>query len=291
MRGLLVCMWVLGITWLPSAVLAEDAATAPGGSRAPVVLSDRARLLHASSLLVDGHNDLPWELRGRIDQLDISKLQRDKLQTDIPRLRQGGVGAQFWSVWVPVSTAKHGEAQVKIWRRSYDIAPPPLDAADERHPCHDARYAGLAPTVLPGTESLKTTLARVQPYWEDRIAPEILRGKPALPPSDLFSLACTLWEALAGERLFDARSDIEVVRKIRDNDVRPLDEKRPDLPPRLVAAVHRALNADPAARFPSARAMAAELLEVLHASGPWIDADVIVGTTVGQAREAAAQRR
>jgi 2,3-bisphosphoglycerate-dependent phosphoglycerate mutase len=78
------------------------------------------------------------------------------------------------------TTAKHGEAQVKIWRRSYDIPPPPLDLNDERHPCHDPRYAALTPTVLPGTESLKTTLARVQPYWEDRIAPEILRGRNVL---------------------------------------------------------------------------------------------------------------
>jgi 2,3-bisphosphoglycerate-dependent phosphoglycerate mutase len=74
------------------------------------------------------------------------------------------------------TTAKHGEAQVKIWRRSYDIPPPPLDEKDERHPRHDPRYASLPPTVLPGTESLKTTLARVQPYWEDRIAGELLRG-------------------------------------------------------------------------------------------------------------------
>ncbi len=78
------------------------------------------------------------------------------------------------------TTAKHGEAQVKIWRRSYDIPPPPLDQSDERHPRHDARYANLTPTVLPGTESLKTTLARVQPYWEDRIAPEILSGRNVL---------------------------------------------------------------------------------------------------------------
>jgi 2,3-bisphosphoglycerate-dependent phosphoglycerate mutase len=78
------------------------------------------------------------------------------------------------------TTAKHGEAQVKVWRRSYDIPPPPLDESDERHPRHDPRYAGLTPTVLPGTESLKTTLARVQPYWEDRIAPEILRGRNVL---------------------------------------------------------------------------------------------------------------
>jgi 2,3-bisphosphoglycerate-dependent phosphoglycerate mutase len=78
------------------------------------------------------------------------------------------------------TTAKHGEAQVKIWRRSYDIPPPPLSDSDERHPRHDARYANLTPTVLPGTESLKTTLARVQPYWEDRIAPAILSGRNVL---------------------------------------------------------------------------------------------------------------
>ena len=78
------------------------------------------------------------------------------------------------------TTAKHGEAQVKIWRRSYDIPPPPLERATSAIRCHDPRYAALTPTVLPGTESLKTTLARVQPYWEDRIAPEILRGRNVL---------------------------------------------------------------------------------------------------------------
>jgi 2,3-bisphosphoglycerate-dependent phosphoglycerate mutase len=78
------------------------------------------------------------------------------------------------------TTAKHGEAQVKIWRRSYDIPPPPLEESDPRHPRQDARYAALTPSVLPGTESLKTTLARVQPYWEDRIAPELMRGHNVL---------------------------------------------------------------------------------------------------------------
>jgi len=78
------------------------------------------------------------------------------------------------------TTAKHGAEQVKIWRRSYDIPPPPLDPSDERHPSHDPRYARLTPTVLPGTESLKTTLARMLPYWEERIAPELLRGRNVL---------------------------------------------------------------------------------------------------------------
>jgi len=78
------------------------------------------------------------------------------------------------------TAAKHGAEQVKIWRRSYDIPPPPLSESDERHPIHDPRYAGLAPSVLPGTESLKTTLARVLPYWEERIAPELLSGRNVL---------------------------------------------------------------------------------------------------------------
>jgi 2,3-bisphosphoglycerate-dependent phosphoglycerate mutase len=78
------------------------------------------------------------------------------------------------------TTAKYGEAQVKVWRRSYDIPPPALDESDERHPRHDRRYAGLAPSDLPGTESLATTLVRVRPYWESRIVPELLRGQHVL---------------------------------------------------------------------------------------------------------------
>ena len=61
------------------------------------------------------------------------------------------------------TTAKYGAAQVKIWRRSYDTPPPPLSADDPRHPRHDRRYAGIDPSELPATESLKDTLARVLP--------------------------------------------------------------------------------------------------------------------------------
>ncbi len=75
---------------------------------------------------------------------------------------------------------KHGEAQVKIWRRSYDIPPPPLDVTDKRHPIHDRRYAGLDPRVLPASESLKDTLARVLPFWNDRIVAELKAGKNVL---------------------------------------------------------------------------------------------------------------
>jgi 2,3-bisphosphoglycerate-dependent phosphoglycerate mutase len=78
------------------------------------------------------------------------------------------------------TAAKHGEAQVKIWRRSYDIAPPPLPPGDPRQPSRDPRYASLDPGVLPSTESLKDTVARFIPYWHEAIAPEIRSGKRVL---------------------------------------------------------------------------------------------------------------
>ena len=75
---------------------------------------------------------------------------------------------------------KHGEAQVKIWRRSYDIPPPPLSLDDPRHPVNDRRYANIDPRVLPASESLKDTLARVLPFWNDRIVAELKLGKNVL---------------------------------------------------------------------------------------------------------------
>jgi 2,3-bisphosphoglycerate-dependent phosphoglycerate mutase len=72
---------------------------------------------------------------------------------------------------------EHGAAQVKIWRRSYDIPPPPLGLDDPRHPRFDPRYADVDPQSLPAAESLKDTLSRVLPYWESRIVPELRAGK------------------------------------------------------------------------------------------------------------------
>jgi len=78
------------------------------------------------------------------------------------------------------TAAEHGEAQVKIWRRSYDIAPPAIPVDDPRHPSHDARYAALAPAEIPGTESLKDTVERFLPFWHGTIAPAIQRGQRVL---------------------------------------------------------------------------------------------------------------
>jgi 2,3-bisphosphoglycerate-dependent phosphoglycerate mutase len=72
------------------------------------------------------------------------------------------------------TAAKHGEDQVKIWRRSFDTPPPPLEKDSEFDLSGDRRYAGI---TIPTTESLKDTIARVLPYWETRIAPELRTGK------------------------------------------------------------------------------------------------------------------
>jgi 2,3-bisphosphoglycerate-dependent phosphoglycerate mutase len=78
------------------------------------------------------------------------------------------------------TAARHGEDQVKIWRRSYDIPPPPLDKNHEHWPGRDRRYASLKPEEIPLTECLKDTVARFLPLWNDEIAPAIKRGQRVL---------------------------------------------------------------------------------------------------------------
>jgi len=78
------------------------------------------------------------------------------------------------------TAARHGEAQTKIWRRSYDIPPPALTEDDPRHPSRDPRYASLDPRELPLTESLKQTVARFLPYWHATIVPAIKSGERVL---------------------------------------------------------------------------------------------------------------
>jgi 2,3-bisphosphoglycerate-dependent phosphoglycerate mutase len=78
------------------------------------------------------------------------------------------------------TAARHGEAQVKIWRRSYDIPPPPLSPDDPQNPSRDRRYSDLEPGEVPLTESLKDTVARFLPYWHSAIAPDIRSGRRVL---------------------------------------------------------------------------------------------------------------
>jgi len=78
------------------------------------------------------------------------------------------------------TAARHGESQVLVWRRSYDVAPPPLEPDDARFPGRDPRYAGLSATELPRSECLKDTVTRFLPYWKKVIAPELRAGKRVL---------------------------------------------------------------------------------------------------------------
>lgn len=100
------------------------------------------------------------------------------------------------------TAARHGEDQVKVWRRSYDIPPPPLEDSDERHPHHDPRYRTIP--ELPGTESLKDTLARVLPLWQDAIAPRLLRGEDVLVAAHGNSLRAIV-------KMLDGMSEREIV--------------------------------------------------------------------------------
>ncbi|MFM2105476.1 MAG: hypothetical protein RL338_508 [Chloroflexota bacterium] len=102
------------------------------------------------------------------------------------------------------TAAEYGEEQVLVWRRSYDIPPPPLQLADERHPARDERYRGLAPADLPCAESLKETVARFLPYWHERIAPAIRSGERVLIAAHGNSLRALV-------KYLDGISDDEIV--------------------------------------------------------------------------------
>jgi 2,3-bisphosphoglycerate-dependent phosphoglycerate mutase len=99
---------------------------------------------------------------------------------------------------------QYGEAKVKLWRRSYDVRPPELDPADERHPSHDPRYADLPPELLPSAECLKDVVERMLPYWYDAIVPDLL-----VHPCVLVSAHGNSLRALV--KHLDGLSDAEVV--------------------------------------------------------------------------------
>ena len=99
---------------------------------------------------------------------------------------------------------KHGAEQVKVWRRSYDIPPPPLPQSDPGHPRFDRRYAGVPAGELPSAESLKDTLARVLPFWNARIAPELTAGRNVLVAAHGNSLRALV-------KMLDGMSDADIV--------------------------------------------------------------------------------
>jgi 2,3-bisphosphoglycerate-dependent phosphoglycerate mutase len=102
------------------------------------------------------------------------------------------------------TAAKFGDDQVKVWRRSYDIPPPPLDPSDERFPGRDPRYRDVSPSDLPLTECLKDTVARFLPYWHERIGPAIKSGKRVIVAAHGNSLRALV-------KYLDGISDQEIV--------------------------------------------------------------------------------
>ena len=121
-------------------------------------------------------------LRRAIKTLDIALDGMDLLWIPVTkhwRLNERHYGA-LQGLNKAETAAKHGEAQVKIWRRSYDIPPPPLTPDDERWSGRDPRYKDLTASELPASESLKDTVARFLPYWHETIAPAIKSGQRVL---------------------------------------------------------------------------------------------------------------
>jgi 2,3-bisphosphoglycerate-dependent phosphoglycerate mutase len=104
------------------------------------------------------------------------------------------------------TAAKYGEAQVMLWRRSYDVPPPPLQPGDERDASRERRYQSLAPGKVPMSECLKDTVARVVPYWKERIAPRVAAGERVLVAAHGNSLRALI-------KYFDAMSDEAIVNE------------------------------------------------------------------------------
>ena len=103
------------------------------------------------------------------------------------------------------TAAKHGDDQVKIWRRSFDVPPPEIEPSDARHPGNDPMYASVPKAALPGAESLKLTIVRVLPMWFDQIAPCIMSGKNVLVAAHGNSLRaiCMYLEGMSEEQVLD----------------------------------------------------------------------------------------
>ena len=148
-------------------------------------------------------------------------------------------------------TAAHfGEEQVRRWRRSYDVSPPPLDPSDARSAVHDPRYRALSPEEIPRSESLKDTVARFLPYWHGEIAPALKTGRRVLITAHGNSLRALVKhldnvtdEAIA--RL-EIPTGVPLVYELGD-DLRPLGHRYLGDPERVAAAI-AAVAAQGAAR-------------------------------------------
>ena len=144
------------------------------------------------------------------------------------------------------TAAKHGDAQIKIWRRSYDIPPPALTIDDERHPSRNPQYRGLDATQLPLTESLKDTVDRFLPYWQESIAPAIRAGKRVIIAAHGNSLRALV-------KYLDGVSESEIVELNIPTGIPLVYELNDDLTP-----IRHYYLGDPAAAAAAAARVAAQ---------------------------------
>ena len=170
----------------------------------------RAEALSAGRLLRDQHLEFDIAftsvLKRAIRTLWLMLDEMDRMWIPVERdwrLNERHYGA-LQGLDKAATTEKFGAGQVKIWRRSYDIAPPALAADDPRQPKFDARYRGVPAASLPATESLKDTLARVEPCWRDRIAPALATGRNVMVVAHGNSLRAMV-------KMLDGMSDDEIV--------------------------------------------------------------------------------
>lgn len=175
---LLIRLGITGLFWVLGVARAQPVPAQQLPQRGPIVVSERAKQVHAGATLIDGHNDLPWKIRERgtptFDKFDIAQPQAE-LHTDIPRLRAGGVKAQFWSVFVPASTRHDGKAlsatldQIAIVKAMLERYPETFEFArtvdDIERICAAGRIASLI--GVEGGHSIENSLSVLRQLYAE----------------------------------------------------------------------------------------------------------------------------
>jgi 2,3-bisphosphoglycerate-dependent phosphoglycerate mutase len=182
-------------------------------------------------------------LKRAIRTLNIALEEMDRLWLPVEkdwRLNERHYGA-LQGLNKAETAAKYGEAQVMLWRRSYDVPPPALDPSDERNAARDPRYRSLRPGQVPLSECLKDTVARVVPYWQERIAPRVAAGERVLVAAHGNSLRALIkhFDALSDEAIVGVNvpTGVPLVYEL-DDSLRPLRNYYLGDPEAVAAAQH-----------------------------------------------------